>query len=107
MIMSNLKIGGHYYGLPGDLENVRVWIADDTYSGTSVSWFWSAAFGPFYFLRFGFYVEALVFFALAYFTFGASNLLAPIFVGGAWRRRAVKRADMKNIETVIRLTIKE
>ena len=66
-----------------------------------------AAFGPFYFLRFGFYVEALVFFALAYVTFGASNLLAPIFVGGAWRRCAVKRADMKNIETVIRLTIKE
>lgn len=75
----------------------------DYYAGTMLSPLWALLFGPLYFLRHGFMREAFLVAILVPFFVGL--LLSPFLVRSAWERRAVDRADKKNLETLIYLCL--
>lgn len=73
------------------------------YQGTWLSPVWALLFGPFYYLAHGFWRE--FFLTLITVPFGIGLLIGPLLARGAWDRRAVDRADKKNLETLILLLV--
>lgn len=98
--------GGVIFTLPNIPNDMAVADPADHNEMTFLSPLWAIMFGPLYFTLHGHWREAFVT-AILLPVFGAGMLIAPFLVIGAWRRRAIDRADKKNLETLIALTIGE
>lgn len=90
--------------LPPIPDNVTPADPADYYDGTWLSPVWAFAFGPFYYLRHGFWREFVLLAILAPFMVGV--FLSPFLARSAWERRAVDRADKVNLETLITLLVR-
>ena len=91
------------FQLPEIPEGVTPADPRDHYQGTWMSPVWALFFGPLYYMAHGFWRE--FFLTLITVPFGVGVLIGPLLARGAWERRAVDRADKKNLETLLILML--